>query len=98
KYKLNRDDAFAITMRVHRGGGFTKDRLYLSGLKKIYKRYRREESMDNLLTGKVTMDYEADIEHLQQLGLASPITHHNIAFAKNENENKTLDFILNHLK
>ncbi|WP_047414870.1 flavohemoglobin expression-modulating QEGLA motif protein [Cellulophaga sp. Hel_I_12] len=98
KYKLNRDDAFAITMRVHRGGGFTKDRLYLSGLKKIYKRYRRDEAMDNLLTGKVTMDYEADIEHLQKLGLAHPITHRNIAFAKNENENKTLDFILNHLK
>jgi uncharacterized protein (TIGR02421 family) len=98
KYKLNRDDAFAITMRVHRGGGFTKDRLYLSGLKKIYKRYRRDETMDNLLTGKVTMDYEADIIHLQKIGLANPIAHNNIAFTKNENENKTLDFILNHLK
>jgi hypothetical protein len=70
----------------------------LSGLKKIYKRYRRDETMDNLLTGKVTMDYEADIIHLQKIGLANPIAHNNIAFTKNENENKTLDFILNHLK
>jgi len=38
KYKLNREEAFAITLRAHRGGGFTKDRLYLSGLRKIYKR------------------------------------------------------------
>lgn len=40
QYKLDRNKAFTITMRVHRGGGFTKDRLYLSGLKKIYKRHR----------------------------------------------------------
>ncbi|QXP53033.1 DUF1704 domain-containing protein [Cellulophaga sp. HaHa_2_95] len=97
-YKLNRNDAFSITMRVHRGGGFTKDRLYLSGLKKIYKRHQRGEGMDTLLTGKVTMDYEADIVNLQSLGLASPITHRNIAFKENKNENGTLDFILNHLK
>lgn len=97
-YKLNRNDAFSITMRVHRGGGFTKDRLYLSGLRKIYQRHQRGESMDNLLTGKVTMDYEADIVHLQELGLANPITHKNIAYSQNKNENKTLDFILNHLK
>ncbi|WP_041557818.1 flavohemoglobin expression-modulating QEGLA motif protein [Cellulophaga algicola] len=97
-YKLNRNDAFSITMRVHRGGGFTKDRLYLSGLKKIYKRYQKGEAMDNLLTGKVTMDYEADIVNLQELGLANPITHKNIAFMENKNENKTLDFILNNLK
>ena len=97
-YKLNRNDAFSITMRVHRGGGFTKDRLYLSGLRKIYKRHQRGESMDNLLTGKVTMDYEADIVHLQKLGLANPITHKNRAYIQNKNENKTLDFILNHLK
>lgn len=98
KYKLNRDEAFTITMRVHRGGGFTKDRLYLSGLKKIYKRYQRGEAMDNLLIGKVNMDYESDILHLQKLGLAKPIRHHNIAFVKNNNAHKTLDFILNNLK
>ncbi|QWX85124.1 DUF1704 domain-containing protein [Cellulophaga sp. HaHaR_3_176] len=98
QYKLNRDDAFGITLRVHRGGGFTKDRLYLSGLKKIYKRHQRGESLDNLLTGKVTMDYEADIVNLQNLGLANPITHNNIAYLENKNENKTLDFILNHMK
>ncbi len=97
-YKLNRNDAFYITMRVHRGGGFTKDRLYLSGLKKIYKRYQRGESMDNLLTGKVSMDYEPDIVHLQKIGLANPITHRNMAYTNNNNENKTLNFILDHLK
>jgi len=37
QYKVQRDIAFTITLRVFRGGGFTKDHLYLSGLKKVYQ-------------------------------------------------------------
>ncbi|WP_318344999.1 flavohemoglobin expression-modulating QEGLA motif protein [Flagellimonas baculiformis] len=98
QYKLNRDDAFTITLRAHRGGGFTKDRLYLSGLRKIYKRYQREESMDVLLTGKVALEYEETINYLKGLGLAHPITHKSYSFDQKLNTNKTLDFILNNLK
>lgn len=97
-YKLNRDDAWSICLRAHRGGGFTKDRLYLSGLRKIYKRYQKGESMDTLLTGKVSLQYENQIEHLQSLGLASTITHQNIAYQENKNKSEIVDFILNNLK
>ncbi|MBT8315703.1 MAG: flavohemoglobin expression-modulating QEGLA motif protein, partial [Maribacter sp.] len=97
-YKLNREEAFTITLRAHRGGGFTKDRLYLSGLRKIYKRYLKEDSMDIMLTGKVTLEFEESIKYLQHLGLATTITHHNLAYHKNLNTNTTLDFILNNLK
>ncbi|MBB1489695.1 DUF1704 domain-containing protein, partial [Oceanospirillum sp. D5] len=38
-YDLDRESAFYITLRAHRGGGFTKNYLYLSGLKKIYDYY-----------------------------------------------------------
>mgnify|MGYP003655238069 CR=1 FL=1 len=98
QYKLNKNDAFTITMRAHRGGGFTKDRLYLSGLRKIYKRYKKGVTMDPLLTGKVNMEYEQGIQHLFDQGLAQNITHKNVAFLENRNTNKTLDFILNNLK
>ena len=97
-YKLNRDDAWSICLRAHRGGGFTKDRLYLSGLRKIYKRYQKGESMDTLLTGKVSLQYENQIKHLQTLGLASTITHQNIAYQENKNTSEIVDFILNNLK
>ncbi|MDC0008279.1 flavohemoglobin expression-modulating QEGLA motif protein [bacterium] len=98
QYKLNRDEAFGITLRAHRGGGFTKDRLYLSGLRKIYKRYRQEESMELLLSGKVSLDYETAIKHLLKMGLVAKNAHANIAYRQNRNSNKTLDFILNNLK
>ena len=48
QYKLNREEAYTISLRAHRGGGFTKDYLYLTGLKKIYDAYHnggRPESL-----------------------------------------------------
>ncbi len=97
-YKLNRNDAFTITLRAHRGGGFTKDRLYLSGLKKIYRRYKRGESMDILMTGKVALKYEEQIKYLQSLGLATEMTYRNEAFTEKSINNQVLDFILDNLK
>lgn len=98
QYKLNRNEAFAITLRAHRGGGFTKDRLYLSGLRKIYKRYLKEESMEPLLAGKVSLDHESAIRSLTRKGLVNKNLHTNLAYKQNNNSNKTLDFILNNLK
>ncbi len=98
QYKLNKHEAFGITLRAHRGGGFTKDRLYLSGLRKIYKRYQSEESLDVLLTGKVALDDEEMVRYLKTIGLAQPITHKGLSFNQKLNTNPTLDFILNNLK
>ena len=98
QYKLNRDAAYNITLRAHRGGGFTKDRLYLSGLRKIYQRYLKEEPMDILLSGKVSMDFEHQIGYLQKLGLAIKVPHTSLSFKEKRNTNPTLDFILNNLK
>ena len=98
QHKLNKHEAFSITLRAHRGGGFTKDRLYLSGLGKIYRRYKEGKSMDTLLTGKVALEYEDMVDYLYELGLANRITHTNEAFSKKSSQHKTLDFILDNLK
>lgn len=98
QYKLNRDEAFNITLRAHRGGGFTKDRLYLSGLRKIYKRYQKGKTLETLLTGKVSMEYEKEITHLQRLGLSLNGPYQSESFLEKRIDNPTLDFILNNLK
>ena len=54
--------------------------------------------MNIMLTGKVTLAFENNIKYLQRLGLATTITHNNLAYTKNPNTNKTLDFIHNNLK
>lgn len=97
-YKLNRDEAFGICLRAHRGGGFTKDRLYLSGLRKIYKRYKQNVAMDTLLLGKVSLQSEPKLDYLLHMGMVNPIRYQNLSFKENNNSNQTLDFILNNLK
>ncbi len=98
QHKLNKHEAFSITLRAHRGGGFTKDRLYLSGLRKIYRRYKKGQPMDSLLSGKVSLEYEETLSYLKNLGLAQGITHTNNAFVEKQSQNPTLDFILDNLK
>ncbi|WP_397362706.1 flavohemoglobin expression-modulating QEGLA motif protein [Olleya sp. R77988] len=98
QYKLNRDKAFVVTLRIHRGGGFTKDYLYLTGLKKVYDYAKSGKDLDVLLTGKVTLEYKDVILKMQDLGLAMPSKHYTDAFLENNNTNKNFDFILNSLK
>src|SRR5690606_34362134 len=98
QYKLNRDKAFAITLRVHRGGGFTKDWLYLSGLQKIVHFSQEQKDFEPLLTGKVALQYTPVIKELQELKLAKTATYYTDAFLENNNTNTTIDFILKGLK
>ena len=98
QYKLDRESAWNITLRVHRGGGFTKDYLYLTGLKKVYDYYHSGQDMDPLLTGKVTLENKEAIERLQELGLAIKSKHLTDSYVKNLNSNDKLDFILGNLK
>jgi uncharacterized protein (TIGR02421 family) len=98
QFDLEREQAFYISLRVHRGGGFTKDYLYLTGLKKIYDRYRQGEELGLLLTGKVSLEYIDQIRSLIKKGLAVPPKFLTDAYQVNSNEDKTVDFILNNLK
>ena len=97
-YDLERDAAFYITVRAHRGGGFTKDYLYLTGLKKVYDYYKQDKDLNLLLTGKVSLDYIQLIENMIQKGYAVNAKHTTSAFENNNNNNKTIDFILSSLK
>lgn len=98
QYKLNRDVAFAITLRVHRGGGFTKDHQYLCGINRVYNYAKAGGDLDVLLTGKVTLDYIDTIKKLQDKGLALPSKYFTDSYVNNDNSNKNLDFILKSLK
>jgi len=98
QFDLDRESAFYITLRAHRGGGFTKDYLYLTGLKKIYDYYKSGQDLSFLLTGKVTLEYLDEIKVLIDSGLAVNAKHITGAYRENNNDNKTVDFILNSLK
>ncbi len=97
-YGMNNDDAFIVSVRVHRGGGFTKDYLYLSGLKKVYNYHKNGGNLSTLLTGKVTLEYKDTIDYLIANGFAVPSKHITDSYAKNSNTNQSIAFILENLK
>lgn len=98
QYKLNREKAYSIAQRVHRGGGFTKDHVYLSGLRKIYNYAKDGGDLDILLTGKMSIEYIDVVKKLQNLGLAINSKYYTDSYLSNDNSNSNLDFILKSLK
>ena len=97
-FDLGKEEAFHISVRAHRGGGFTKDYLYLSGLKKIYNFYQHQQDLRLLLTGKVSLEFVDFISYLIKNKYAKEAKHVTDSFIKNNNKNKAVDFILENLK
>lgn len=98
QYKLNKEKAFNITLRVHRGGGFTKDALYLSGLKKIYDLYASGTTFDDLMMGKCSLEYQSVVKDLMDQGLVTPSKYESLSLQLEPAIDPTLDFILKNLK
>lgn len=97
-YDLDREEAFYISVRAHRGGGFTKDYLYLTGLKKIYDYHHQGKDLGLLLTGKVSLEFVNEIEFMIANNYAIQSRHITDSYSQNKNSNKTVDFILKNLK
>lgn len=98
QYKLNREESYNIALRAHRGGGFTKDHLYLTGLKKVYEWHKQGKSLTPLLSGKVSMEYVPVLEQWHKQSMATEISYQNYAFESNENTNQKVVFILENLR
>jgi uncharacterized protein (TIGR02421 family) len=68
RYGQPREAAFDLAVRVYRGGGFTKDYLYLRGLREAYASWR-ERSLENLMIGKTSLPWLPLIEEMRARGL-----------------------------
>ncbi len=68
-----RKTAFTIAMRVFRGGGYTKDAVYLRGLIQVLDCLAEGHDLEQLLIGKLAYEHLHLIEELQWRGvLKSP--------------------------
>ena len=97
EYKLSRDHAFKLVTRLYRGGGFTKDRLYLPGFIELIKQHPNEETMNWLLAGKTASDYQHMMPILEQHGLMNPNTYQSITFNSAKPLNKEVAQLIQRL-
>ncbi len=100
KWEVPEDDAFTIVTRVYRGGGFTKDYLYLSGFLDMFRFWSNGNDMSPLLVGKTSMDFYNTILELQerQLILEPQFITKSFGEPHPEKNNPIYDYILSGLK
>jgi uncharacterized protein (TIGR02421 family) len=65
RYGFERRTAFMITMRIYRGGGLTKDAIYLHGLNQMLDYLGKGGKLPPLFIGKVAAEHVPIIRELQ---------------------------------
>ncbi|MCB0181239.1 MAG: DUF1704 domain-containing protein, partial [Anaerolineae bacterium] len=64
-YGFAQRTAFTVTMRIYRGGGLTKDAIYLRGLVEVLQYIKGGGQLDPLFVGKIAADHIPIIKELQ---------------------------------
>lgn len=65
KYDFTVRQAFTITMRIFRGGGLTKDAIYLKGLVQLLQYLKQGGDFELLFMGKISLDHVDIIDELR---------------------------------
>jgi len=96
EYNMDEPAAFTMTTRVYRGGGFTKDHLYLRGFTEILKLSLEEAPLEDLLVGKTgLLDFSVTSEMIERGMLKKPVPLFDLNFNKT---NPVLDYIVSAIK
>jgi uncharacterized protein (TIGR02421 family) len=71
-FGFSSSSAFTICMRIYRSGGFTKDAIYLRGLKDVLAYMAQGRALEPLLVGKTSLADVPVIEELLWRGYLQP--------------------------
>ena len=71
-WDFNQKTAYNITMRIYRGGGLTKDAVYLRGFQQIIDYVRSDGDLEPLFVGKMAINHIPVIRELQHRRVLKP--------------------------
>lgn len=99
RYEVEEETCFVLTARAFRGGGFTKDFLYLRGFVKIYKFWKAHNDLKPLLIGKTSIDFYNVIEEMIERQMITPPVYISncILEPRKANNSGIYDYILSGL-
>lgn len=69
---LPTDDAFDVAVRARRGGGLTKDAVYLDGLRELVQYLADGGALEPLFRGKFALSHLSVLDRLQDEGWVAP--------------------------
>jgi uncharacterized protein (TIGR02421 family) len=64
--------SFITTLRAYRGGGLTKDALYLQGLSDLLEYLRHGHDLEPLYVGKIALEHVPLVQELRRRGVIEP--------------------------
>lgn len=99
-YKIEHNRAYNLVTRVYRGGGFTKDYLYLNGFSQLFKFWQDGNDLTPLLVGKTSIGFYNTIVEMIDRNLIEKPQFITKSFTKPRTElnNELFDYILSGLK
>lgn len=94
------NEAFNIVTRIFRGGGFTKDYLYLSGFVKILRYWENDINLEPLLVGKTSLSFYNTINEMIEREMIEKPKYITQSFTnpKIENNSDIYEYIFSGLK
>ncbi|MDA3868260.1 MAG: flavohemoglobin expression-modulating QEGLA motif protein [Salinivirgaceae bacterium] len=100
KYRLEETVAYDLVTRVFRGGGFTKDYLYLNGFVRILRFWEKHHDLTPLLVGKTSIDFYHTINEMLQREMISQPKFITRSFQNEQSQknNAIYNYILSGLK
>jgi uncharacterized protein (TIGR02421 family) len=72
KHEIAAKTAFTTTLRAYRGGGLTKDAIYLQGLRDLLGYLSKGHDMEPLYVGKIALEHIPVIQELRLRGIVQP--------------------------
>jgi uncharacterized protein (TIGR02421 family) len=94
EYKVPPEKAFYLTTRIYRGGGFTKDHLYLSGFRELLQFYESRKSLDCLLIGKTSLPYYDIIHEMIAREMIQAPKFRTIAYENPQTDDPILNYLV----
>lgn len=97
-YKPDPEKLYYLVTRVYRGGGFTKDYLYLRGFRRVLQMMAAGTNIDNLFLGKTTHHYLPVLNELVDRGILHKIKYKCPVFEKPEKAEPILKYLTDSIK
>jgi len=96
-YKITSEEAFNVTARVYRGKGFTKDFLYLRGIRDALNHFKKHE-IKNLLIGKTSFEFFDIINELISRNIVIPPKYLPLSLSMQTANNPILDYLISSIR
>ncbi len=92
-YGTDAENAFTITSRVYRGGGFTKDFLYLKGLRDAVQAHKLG-SLTSMFVGKTSFEFKPLLDEMIEREIIKAPRFIPIAFQSPSEANPIMEYLI----